>query len=244
MERAYKLTKIILFGTAKVGAWWKKSNSVGRNRLYYINGGIGGYLKKGEKIPFEKGKIYFMPYYANIMMYTDLDDPLDHTYIYFTLTPPILSSSVYCLDTGTSSYIRSAAETFCELCSSKKLPEFETELLKNIVIYFIDNMVSSWSQSIIKDNAIITALDIMHYSISKKLSVSEIAKECHMSTGGFIRKFTRNIGETPYSYLKNLKLRTAIALKADGATNDEAAAACGYSDAAALLHALATESIG
>ena len=59
-----------------------------------------------------------------------------------------------------------------------------------------------------------------------------------MSTDGFIKKFTRAVGETPYSYIKKLKITMASIMRAEGATAEEAATACGYADASSLIHAI------
>jgi transcriptional regulator GlxA family with amidase domain len=47
------------------------------------------------------------------------------------------------------------------------------------------------------------------------------------------------MGETPYSYLKKLKIRTAQNMRMSGATLEEIAVKCGYSDSSSLLHAMA-----
>ena len=91
---------------------------------------------------------------------------------------------------------------------------------------------------VLADKPVNCALEIMNRRMGERLTVSDIAAECYMSTDGFIRKFTRAVGMTPYAYFKNLRLRAAAALRESGATAAEAAEKCGYSDAAALLHAM------
>ena len=58
-----------------------------------------------------------------------------------------------------------------------------------------------------------------------------------------IKRFSKCVGETPYSYMKKLKIRTALVLRSSGATLEEAAQGAGYSDASALLHAMAKEEL-
>ena len=81
----------------------------------------------------------------------------------------------------------------------------------------------------------------MHKSIEADLSIREIAEKSFMSYYGFIRRFKNALGMTPYTYLKQLRIRTATALRNEGATLEEAAEKCGYSDATALLHAISNE---
>lgn len=237
MEESCKIT---CYGRCKVGAWWKTTAQNGLNRLYYINGGSGGYIKGGKRIPFEKGKLYFIPFYANITTYTDLADELDHTYCGIVLSPPVLSADVFSLAPDVSTCVKSAVDCFSTLCESEELSERETALLKSISLYLISAEVQSNPSGVINDVTILSALDMMHSPDMGRLTVSDIAAGCHMSTNGFIKRFTKRVGETPYSYYKSLKMRTALTLRAEGATLTEAALASGYSDGSALLHAIAS----
>lgn len=233
--------EFLTYGRCTVGAWWKPTAGNGNNRLYYINGGTGGYIINSERIPFEAGKLYFWPSYANILTYTDPNDELDHSYVSITMSSPILSNQVFCMDPNTSPYIKAATDCFHALCEKRHcLQPPELELLKSISLYLIEMSVQLQPNKIIHDPIITTALDIMHSSLSEKPTIAQIAEQCHMSTNGFIKKFTKCTGETPYAYLKKLKLRTALTLRANGATVENAARATGYSDAGALLHAIAS----
>ena len=78
----------------------------------------------------------------------------------------------------------------------------------------------------------------MNEKLREQITIEEIAKNCYLSTDGFIRKFKKQIGETPYSYLKKLKIRTALNLRLAGESLKDIAEKCGYSDSSALLHAL------
>ena len=237
MEESCKIT---CYGRCRVGAWWQTTAQNGLNRLYYINGGSGGYIRGGKRIPFEKGMLYFIPYYANITTYTDLSDELDHTYCGIILAPPVLSADVFSLDPDASPCIKSAVECFNTLCQSDAVSERETALLKSVSLYLISAEVQTNPKGVINDGTILSALDMMHSKEMGQMSISDIAKGCHMSTNGFIKRFTKRVGETPYSYYKSLKMRTALTLRAEGATLTEAALASGYSDGSALLHAIAS----
>lgn len=237
------ICKIRCLGTCKVGEGWINNATNGYNRLYYINGGTGWYVKNGERIPFVKDMLYFIPFYANVVTYSSVEDNLDHTYTGFYLTPPIISTEVFCLDPNASPYIKSAVDTFRTLCMTTSIERPEKNLLKSIVIFLTNAATETSYQNLIADTLIIRALDIIHSTVSERLTVSEIAKRCNLSTNGFIKKFVKYVGETPYSYIKKLKIRTALILRSGGATLDEAAQSAGYSDASALLHAISTEEL-
>lgn len=238
MEPSYRILSIPLIGSTSVGKGWGNRAINGFNRMYYINSGIGGYIENGQKIQFVHGMMYFLPYYSNFTLYTDLDDNLDVTYADFKLTTPVLSSTVYRIDPRSSPCIESAINTFKVICMATQRSEAEIEYLKNTVTYLVCEAVSSQPQKLIHDQITITALDLIHSDISQKLSIADIASKCFLSTDGFIRRFTRNVGETPYSYLKRLRLRAAISMRAEGVPLSEIAEACGYADPASLLHAL------
>ena len=149
----------------------------------------------------------------------------------------MLSADVFCLDPDASPVIKSAVECFNTVCQTQSISEAEETLLKSLTLYLISSAVKSNPQSVISDKTVLMALDIMH-SHKVNLSISDIALKCHMSTNGFIKKFTKCVGETPYSYYKRLRLRRALTMRANGATLIEAAVNCGYSDSSALLHAI------
>lgn len=237
------ICKLDGFGTCKVGADWLNYARNGYNRLYYINGGTGWYVKNGERIPFFKDKLYFIPFYANVVTFSSVEDNLDHTYAGFYLTPPIISTDVFCLDPEASPYIQSAVDTFRTLCKTRNIGAPERTLLKSIVIYLTNAAAQTSHENLVADALIIQALNLMHSTVAEGLTVAEIAKRCNLSTNGFIKRFAKCVGETPYSYIKKLKIRTALVLRDGGATLEEAAQSAGYSDACALLHAMAKEEL-
>ena len=230
---------------------WKNKTTPNINRIFYMTGGKGEYIEGGVRYTFEKGKIYFIPSYSEISTYTDDSDRLVHAFVNFNLSPPIVSKKVFCLDPSISPKLRAATDAFCELCRDEynvrkhtapltPSEQQELELLSSLTTFLTETAVNNSPDYVINDHVIITALDLIHSSFNKKITVAEIAKKCYMSTDGFIRKFTRYIGETPYSYIKNLKIRTALEMRSEGATLEETAEACGYSDASAMLHAISS----
>ena len=230
--------KITCIGRCKVGAWWKTTAQNGLNRLYYINGGTGGYIKGGERFRFKKGMIYFIPYYSSVTTYTDLSDELDHTYVGIILSPPVISTDVFCLDPESSVHMKHVVDCLVGLCEEGKVQKSEEALLKSLSIYIIQAAVNSQPQSVISDKVVLTALEMMHTLDGGVTTVKDMAEKCHMSVNGFIKRFTKCVGETPYAYYKSLRLRFALSCRALGATLSEAAEASGYSDGSALLHAI------
>ena len=207
--------KLICAGRCRVGDWWKTTASDGLNRLFYIDGGTGGYIKNGIKTPFEAGKLYLIPYYANIITYTNLTDNLDHTFVGFVSNHPILSTEVLELDPSSSEKITSALMVFRSFADINYLRRVapdpdprkdELRFLRAITAYLTDKLIQARNDRVIEDRTVISALNMMTESLGSRITVTDIAKKLGMTPNGFIKRFNRCVGETPYSYLKNLKI--------------------------------------
>lgn len=231
---------------------WVNITKFGVNRLYYIEEGVGYYTENGVNLPFEPGKIYFIPFYASVPTYTDEQSRLKHVYVNFTLFPPIVSKKVFWLDPRSSNKLETAVDALRSFCVESvyypnlkrtltETEESELALLKSLTVFLTESAMAGRSCDVINDTTVIKALDMIHSSLDQRLSVNDIAAACFMSTDGFIKKFTRVVGETPYSYIKKLKITMANIMRAEGATAEEAATACGYADASSLLHAISSE---
>ena len=238
-------------GNLTVPQNWTNIVSNGINRLIYISGGKGEYLENNTLRPFEVGKLYLLPYYANAYTYTQDEDRLVHAFANFQISPPIISKKVFCLDPSASPSLKAALELFSELTKKwyfvhrqqqalEESEKQELELLKALVIYFVETMINSQPDYIVNNPTVISALEMIHSSLAQGLTVRDIAARCYMSYEGFIRTFTYYVGETPYSYMKKIKIGRALELRAQGATTEEAAIACGYSSASAMLHSLSS----
>lgn len=241
--------KVYCAGSVKAPYDWITSVPIGINRLVYINGGEGGYIIDGVEIPFKKDCLYLFPgnayFVKTYSSYANDDIRVDHGYVNFELIPPIISSEVFCIDPGEDDGVRAATQVFkalCLQCTEKK--EFENigsvdqRYLKSTVVFFVNKFIEKYNCEVITDKMIIKSLRLMQENLGQKQSVSDIARACYLSTDGFIRKFKKEVGETPYTYLKKLKIRTAQNMRVAGVKLNEIAEKCGYADSSALLHAI------
>ncbi len=241
--------KIYCAGSVKAPYQWITSTPIGINRLVYVNGGEGGYIKDGVMIPFVKDRLYFIPGNAHfINTYTSYESDearLDHGYVNFELIPPIVTNDVFGIDPYEDEDIGAATRVFrslCAECSAKNdfpsLSRANQRYLKSTTIFLVDRIVEKFNCEVVDDKAIILALRMMHENLSKPQSVSDIAEACLLSPDGFIRRFKKKVGETPYTYLKKLRVRTAQNMRLMGVRLNEIAEKCGYADSSALLHAI------
>lgn len=235
--------ELVVIGECTVPPDWigLVKNSV--NRLYYIHSGKGGYIKDGEKIEFIPGRMYLIPALSKIRTYAPPENRIRHTYADYELIPPLISNDVLSIDPYEDETVLSALKVFMSLCKTQETlkNEDKTKYLEDTVVFLSKYIAEKNNSTLLRDKSIISALQIIHSKVKEKISVADVAEECHMSTEGFIRKFKAYIGETPYSYIKRLKIRAALKIKKSGASWSEAAESVGYSDTSTLLHAIKNE---
>jgi len=239
--------RVICYGsaTAPANSWYCKKH-VSINRLYYIHAGTGGYEHNAKVYPLRAGRLYFIPYTADFTPFSDVNDPIVHTYIDFELIPPIITDEILSTEASQNDKISSAVSVFalggamskhCDLGALYQDPPF-WELCKASVIYLVNEIASVNQIPKITDEVVLTSLAMMHTRMHERLTVNKIARECYMNPDSFIRRFSRVLGVTPYTYLKNIRLQTARCLREAGMSLSQIASDVGYSDASALLHAL------
>ncbi len=226
---------------------WELKTHVGNNRLYYIHSGVGGYVHGKKHFEFVPGTLYYIPYTADFTPWTHEEEPILHTYADFELLPPILSDKI--LEVKLTQKIALSAlasfEAISLACTNRELfiremPQTDPNrrLLCSSILYLTELVASANESLILRDEIVSEVLLILHTRMGEPITVSEIAKSCHMNEDALIRRFTRVMGTTPYAYLKSLRLRRALLLRDTGLAWSEIAAEVGYTDAASLLHAL------
>ena len=228
------------FGRCEPPDIWNNDMPSKLNRLYYIHSGVGGYITNGKSYAFQAGRLYLLPAFAGVHVYSSLTDRIDHTYATFELIPPILSKEVISIDPHAKPEIESALNVFFTFCRNK-MARKDTEMekyLKHTCIYLSHKIAEENGSEVLKDASIIKSLELMHAGMSENITIAEVAEKIGMSTDGFIRKFKSYIDQTPYEYLRNLKVRVALKMRELGERWDVIAEKCGYADQTALLHAI------
>ena len=238
--------KIYCAGSVKAPYDWITHSPIGISRLIYINGGEGGYIINNEKIPCKKDHLYLLPYFVDTYSSYESDEKrFDHGYVNFEMIPPIISNEVFCLNPYKDSDTMVAVEVFktlCKECSAKNdfpsLSPINQQYLRSTTIFLVDKIIEKFDCEVVKDKVIIKALRMMHENLDGHQTINHIAKECYLSTDGFIRRFKKVVGETPYSYLKKIRIFTAQNMRSAGISLNVIAEKCGYSDPCSLLHAM------
>lgn len=243
-----QIGRIIFYGKTYVPSGWFFKQRPGINRLYYIHGGSGGYTVDGEKYPFRKDTFYFLPHSADFGLFSDDNDPILHTYIDFELLPPYATNKILSMKTEDDKFLNTAKDAFLlgaeyiishgrRLKSLKDAGELYDLSLGGIK-YLCEQINIKNGIEPIKDKMVLFSLEYMTKHLSEKITVEDIAGLLYVTPNCLTRKFNKQIGITPYAYLKNLRIAVAESMISNGKTLKEAAALTGYSDSVALHHAM------
>lgn len=220
-------------GSSKVPEnWWMKTK-INMQRLYYIKGGKRYVnLPDGNKLPFEKGKLYLHPYNLVADFVSDKDDPLDHLYFDFISTPAIVSphQCVYEPTPPLMSLIN-AAEVCLRCHPFTENGELYRALLEGMLM-LLDGLPT------VDDETVLRVLNVCNLHCDKALSIADMAREADFETNYFIRRFKKDMGVTPYAYLKTVRLIKARALISRGYTLSAASREVGYENASSLARAM------
>ncbi len=215
------------------------------NRLYVIYGGSGWYYENGREHPFLPGHLYLFPHRAAFRVRQLNTDPLDHMYFDFSVTPTIGSDHITVVDLTASD---GRAKAFAGVVQSlewllqKPLGQKTAEAVSATLSALLQQISVAGATQLLRDKRIERALERMYHMEpdgSLRLpSTQELADMLHLDVNYFIRLFKREVGLTPYQFMRSHRLNVAASYIASGTSVTEAARLVGYESTAALSHAL------
>lgn len=247
-----KIGKISGFGTlTSYGKWYGADTLYKTNRLYYVHSGKATYIEGGELKIIEEGKIYFIPETDDFTPFASDETPFVHSYVDFTLISPIKCKEILSVPfcEGVDDELMLAIRLILLACAKREelrsdrtsSRESFVKMFEEAVAYTVSRISEAHGADFVSDGVVARAISIMNGRMNENLSVRDIAEAVYMSEDGFIRRFSRVMGATPYAYLKKLRLVTAESMIFDGEAVADVAISVGYSDASALLHAISVE---
>lgn len=232
-------------GKGAVPPEWRLKDPIRMQRLYYIKGGVGYMINAdGSRQRFEIGKIYLTPYNMYQHFESDPTDPIDHIYIDFISTPPLIGDAptVYTPENGTPLYIMIE---LLEAVLPRRGEPLEGEALtglKRLLAALLEATLELLSKvsglPFSNDGMIVSTLEYIRENYADRLSVSKLAAMNGFEVNYFIRRFRRAMGQTPYAYLRSYRLLCAKKLIAEGSSVSAAAEAVGFENASSLSRAL------
>lgn len=212
-------------------------------RLYYVIGGHAYYTVGGERIPLKRKYFYLFPASMHFNVVQDKSDRLNHIYYDFMMNETVTSSEpLYC-----SVEDHPLLPTMLTLMENSILSyryDGHTKL-RDTVISTLETFLSLFleivepKKTLSKD--ISQAIEYIEQNYMDEISVKEIARLVFLDEGYFIKKFKRELGVTPYSYIKNLRMAVARELRCGGQALKDAAQSAGFKYPSSYCRALSRE---
>ena len=198
-----------------------------------IYGGRGAFLSEEGPVPLLPGRVYLFPHRLPFRVTQDPEQPVDHLYFDFTLSPPLTGSRLAEIPFSPDSLMGrtvSCLETAVERGGEELVTAYFRCLLR-LALEEAPFLAPG-------DERLAPALECIHRRFGEKLTLETLAALTHLEKNHFIRVFRRAMGITPYQYLRQVRLNRAASLLRRGQSVSGAAAACGFESAAALSHAM------
>lgn len=249
------------FGKGRVPNGWYRRLTVNIQRLYYIKSGTGYMIGRyGERTPFVPGMIYIFPNNFRQDFVSDEQDSIDHIYMDFSSTPPIVSPQPLVYDVATMPAVGQLLALLDELLVERNMEaippieppaffglhdetedgspdEFNKVLYKQAMcLLFLLNREQEIPFS--EDQGVTNALEFIRKHYTDRIDIGMIAAKSGYSPDHFIRRFKSVMGVTPYAYLRNYRLYRAEDMIAHGMSVTDTAKAIGYESVVCLSRAM------
>ena len=202
---------------------WNKNRLSLINRLHYIISGTAYYKKK---YMLQKGYIYIFPSNPNFQLTQDSEDPVDHIYFDFISNEKLNIKDFIEIEPSTvlglTEILKSAEKTFTLGKKQEKIGTCYFDLITKLLCDYIP--FHHYHSKITQD-----AINVIHQSELKDLTVIEVAKKVNSNEDHLIRCFHKDTGFTPHRYISILKADTATSMISHGSSIKETAEVLGFS---------------
>lgn len=219
---------------------WSVTDTPHTCRIHVVYSGNAVFRTPRETFSLTPGKLYYFP--PNLPFRAEIPDggPFTHTYFDFYMNPPLIGDGPVSFDAHEGSILRhliEAAEGLMTAYPDYRVGSTETPLTACLCT-ILSCIAESGKITYAADPLVLDALNLIHASYRSPIRVTEIAKSLGYSEDYLIRRFREVMRITPYAYILSLKQHEARYLKSSGMKSADIAQTLGYSDSAALCHAL------
>jgi AraC-like DNA-binding protein len=117
----------------------------------------------------------------------------------------------------------------------------DREQIKHVTNFFdaiLEYICERYQIEFISNKAIQTTVAYIYKHYSEPITVPELAALVYQNPNYFIRLFNKNMGITPYQYIRDVRLGNAVSLLRQGFSVKEAALMVGFQNPSSLSHAL------
>lgn len=210
------------------------------NRIYYIHGGTAYMELDGGKQQLLPGWLYILPESMRIYISMSEQEPLDHTFFDFDAIPCFSFQHVIGLEVCRYPLIAKMLETlqqmYVQYPTNRKTPELLSAV--NSMLAALLWMISEVEElPVTNDPRILDTLFYIQQNLEQELSVGTLAARIFLDESYFIRLFTENTNQTPYSYIRSKRMHRAKLLIQQGMLAKNASELCGYDSYSAFSRA-------
>ena len=202
------------------------------NRIHLYHSGSPGFVINDKKIVVKPEHIYFFPQNLGFKPRFIENEPIDHEWIDFITVPLVFGTSVIEVAPEDQSSVANALR----LCVSLGRFLYKNDdlngkqLLENAIQLALDCMQAEQIVQLGGNVRINQALEYIHTHYAEEITLEALANKAYCTKNHLVRLFKKEIGITPYQYIKNYRMGIATDLLSRGYTVKETARKVGYGD--------------
>ena len=209
---------------------WNTSARPRPYRLYFVIDGAANYTVGGERTQLVPGNFYLFPSSMPFNASQDKENRLNHLYYDFMMTPSVISAEPLVCSLDAHPLFRPLLEIMRASVKGYRY-EGKTELYGTVVSTleaFLSLFLEIAMPKRTMDADIVQALEYIEQNYAEDISVGALAGLVFLDEDYFIKKFKKNLGITPYAYIRNLRMAVVRELRHSGESLSRAAASAGF----------------
>ncbi|MBR3942785.1 MAG: helix-turn-helix transcriptional regulator [Clostridia bacterium] len=202
------------------------------NRIHLYHSGSPSYVINDNKFTVKPEYIYFFPQNLGFKPKFSENEAIDHEWIDFITVPLVFGKSVIEISPDDQSSVANALRLCVSLARNlyKNDDLNGKQLLENAVQLTLDCMQAEKIVQLGGNVRINQALSYIHKHYAEEITLETLSDKAYCAKNHLVRLFKKEIGITPYQYIKNYRMGLATDLLSRGYSVKETAGKVGYGD--------------
>ena len=231
--------EIACFGKNWTDNIWGKKPLV--NRLCFVQGGSGFYIKNGERHILKNGCAYLFPAGVSVKFENNPADAAECTWFDFFINPGFNLDKELEVSFVQNTMLDSVSEVLLQFAKKigniYKAGDAEKNIIKNYFTSVICSLNEICSFKFVCDERIIRAVEAIHKNYFKEIDVRGLAESVFMETNHFIKIFKKHMKFSPYQYIKDYRFSVAFGMLKKGMKVTDVARHTGFMSVSAFSNA-------
>ncbi len=229
---------ILSFGISKAPSRWVVMLTNGVvNRMYYTLCEGAGYIRKGKKYYFKKDHLYILSPFQDVEYFIENHD-FYHAYIDYVDMSLCRYDDIMEIDVSKHPMIREDVNMFLGFLKNKNITLADSTVntedfyrYKERVSIIADGLFYDIGEIFTKseiNSLIVKSIKYIQTNYINDIKVEHLAKMSNLSKNQYTRIFYKDMGVTPYQYLKKYRMEMAYMMLLGDVTVGEVAERCGF----------------